>query len=76
MKAKVKMVDKLEKVGKTYNLYVKGHLLMNLTLESGHELNTEIALSIIKDIAKQGRINTNKVKPEEITFEEAEPEFN
>ena len=32
MKAKVKMVDKLESEGKTYNLYVKVHLLMNLTL--------------------------------------------
>ena len=52
MKAKVKMVDKLESEGKTYNLYVKGHLLMNLTLESGHELNAEIALDIVKDIAK------------------------
>ena len=76
MKAKVKMVDKLEKVGKTYNLYVKGHLLMNLTLESEHELNAEIALNIVKDIAKQERVNPNKVKPEDVTFEEAEPEFD
>ena len=76
MKAKVQMVDKLEKEGKTYNLYVKGHLLMNLTLESGHELNAEIALNIVKDIAKQEKVNPNKVKPEDITFEEAEPEFN
>ena len=76
MKAKVQMVDKLEKVGKTYNLYVKGHLLMNLTLESGHELNAEIALSIAKDIAKRQKVNPNKVKPEYITFEEAEPEFD
>ena len=76
MKAKVKMVDKLESEGKTYNLYVKGHLLMNLTLESGHELNAEIALSIAKDIAKRQKVNPNKVKPEYITFEEAEPEFD
>ena len=76
MKAKVQMVDKLEKVGKTYNLYVKAHLLMNLTLESGHELNEEIALNIVKDIAKQEKVNPNKVKPEDVTFEEAEPEFN
>ena len=76
MKAKVQMVDKLEKVGKTYNLYVKGHLLMNLTLESGHELNAEIALNIVKDIAKQERVNPNKVKLEDVTFEEAEPEFD
>ena len=76
MKAKVQMVDKLEKVGKTYNLYVKGHLLMNLTLESGHELNAEIALDIVKDIAKQEKVNPNKVKPEDVTFEEAEREFD
>ena len=76
MKAKVQMVDKLESEGKTYNLYVKGHLLMNLTLESGHELNAEIAFNIVKDIAKQERVNPNKVKPEDVTFEEAEPEFN
>ena len=75
-KMKVKMVDKLESEGKTYNLYVKGHLLMNLTLESGHELNAEIALDIVKDIAKQERVNPNKVKPEDVTFEEAEPEFD
>ena len=75
-KMKVKMVDKLESEGKTYNLYVKGHLLMNLTLESGHELNAEIALDIVKDIAKQEKVNPNKVKPEDVTFEEAEPEFN
>ena len=75
-KMKVKMVDKLESEGKTYNLYVKGHLLMNLTLESGHELNAEIAFDIVKDIAKQEKVNPNKVKPEDITFEEAEPEFN
>ena len=67
-KMKVKMVDKLESEGKTYNLYVKGHLLMNLTLESAHE--------IVKDIAKQERVNPNKVKPEDVTFEEAEPEFD
>ena len=76
MKARVKMVDELKNVGKTYNIYVKGRRLVNLTLERGQKLNTEIALSIIKDIAKQGRINTGKVKPEEITFEEAEPEFD
>ena len=75
-KMKVKMVDKLESEGKTYNLYVKGHLLMNLRLECGHELNAEIALNIVKDIAKQERVNPNKVKPEDVTFEEAEPEFD
>ena len=75
-KMKVKMVDKLESEGKTYNLYVKGHLLMNLTLESEHELNAEIAFDIVKDIAKQKRVNPNKVKPEDVTFEEAEPEFD
>ena len=75
-KMKVKMVDKLESEGKTYNLYVKGHLLMNLTLESGHELNAEIALDIVKDIAKQEKANPNKVKPEDVTFDEAEPEFD
>ena len=76
MKAKVKMVDKLESVGKTYNIYVKGHKIINLTLESGHELNAEMALDIIKDIAKQRGVNPNKVKPEDVTFEEAEPEFD
>ena len=76
MKAKVKMVDKLESEGKTYNLYVKGHLLMNLTLESEHELNTEIALDIVKDIAKQQGVKPDRVKPEDVTFEEAEPEFD
>ena len=75
-KMKVKMVDKLESEGKTYNLYVKGHLLMNLTLESGHELNAEIAFDIVKDIAKQEGVNPNKVKLEDVTFEEAEPEFD
>ena len=76
MKTRVKMVDELKNEGKTYNIYVKGRRLVNLTLERGQKLNTEIALSIIKDIAKQGRINNNKIKPEEITFEEAEPEFD
>ena len=75
-KMKVKMVDKLESEGKTYNLYVKGHLLMNLTLESGHELNAEIALNIVKDLAKQQGINPDSVQPEHVTFEEAEPEFD
>lgn len=76
MKAKVQMVDKLEKVGKTYNIYAKGHKIINLTLESGHELTAEIALDIVKDIAKQRRINPGKVKPKDVTFEEAEPEFD
>ena len=76
MKAKVKMVDKLNNVGKTYNIYTKGHKLINLTLESGHELNAKIALDIVKDIAKQQGVNPNKVKPEDVTFEEAEPEFD
>ena len=49
---------------------------MNLTLESGHELNAEIALDVVKDIAKQQGINPDRVKPEDVTFEEAEPEFN
>ncbi len=76
MKARVEMVDKLEKVGKTYNIYAKGHKIINLTLESGKELNAEIALDIIKDIAKQQGVNPNRVKPEDVTFEEAEPEFD
>ena len=76
MKARVKMVDELKNEGKTYNIYVKGRRLVNLTLERGQKLNTEIALSIIKDIAKQQGVNPNKVKPEDVTFEEAEPEFD
>ena len=76
MKARVEMVDKLENAGKTYNIYQKGHQLINLTLEYVHELNAEIALSIAKDIAKRQKVNPNKVKPEYITFEEAEPEFD
>ena len=76
MKARVEMVDKLESVGKTYNIYAKGHKIINLTLESGHKLNAEMALDIIKDIAKQQGVNLNKVKPEDVTFKEAEPEFN
>lgn len=76
MKAKIKMVDKLNNVGKTYNIYAKGHKLINLTLESGYELNAEIALDIVKDIAKQQGVNPDRVKPEDVTFEEAEPEFD
>ena len=72
----VKMVDKLEKVGKTYNIYVKGHRLINLTLEREKKLDAEIALDIVKDIAKQGKIRPVKIKPEDVTFEEAEPEFD
>ena len=76
MKANVKMVDKLEREGKTYNIYVKGHRLINLTLERGQKLDAEIALDIVKDIAKQGKIRQTKVKLEDVTFEEAEPEFD
>ena len=77
MKARaVKMVDELKSVGKTYNIYVKGHRLINLTLEGGRELTDEIAVSIAKDIAKQYKVSPDRVKPEEITFEEAEPEFD
>ena len=76
MKTRVEMVNKLENEGKTYNIYAKGHKLINLTLESGHELNAEIALDIVKDIAKQQGVNPNKVKLEDVTFEEAEPEFD
>lgn len=76
MKARVEMVDKLENVGKTYNIYIKGNLLVNLTLEDGRELTDEIAVNIAKDIAKQHKVSPDKVKPEEITFEEAEPEFD
>lgn len=76
MKARtVKMVDELGSVGKTYNIYVKGHRLINLTLERGQRLDVEIALDIVKDIAKQGKIHPGKVKLEDVTFEEAEPEF-
>ena len=75
MKSRVEMVDKLKKEGKTYNIYVKGHRLINLTLERGKKLDAEIALDIVKDIAKQGKIRQTKVKLEDVTFEEAEPEF-
>ena len=75
-KMKVKMVDKLKREGRTYNIYVKGHRLINLTLERGKKLDAEIALDIVKDIAKQGKIRPVKIKPEDVTFEEAEPEFN
>lgn len=76
MKARVEMVDRLKREGKTYNIYVKGHRLINLTLERGKKLDAEIALDIVKDIAKQGKIRQTKVKLEDITFEEAEPEFD
>ena len=76
MKSRVEMVDKLKREGKTYNIYVKGHRLINLTLERGKKLDAEIALDIVKDIAKQGKIRQTKVKLEDITFEEAEPEFD
>ena len=75
MKARVTMVDKLKKEGKTYNIYVKGHRLINLTLERGQKLDAEIALDIVKDVAKQGKIHPGKVKLKDVTFEEAEPEF-
>lgn len=76
MKTRVELVEKLDNAGKTYNIYIKGHQLINLTLESGHELNAEMALSIAKDAAKQQGVSPDKVKIEDITFEEAEPEFN
>ena len=76
MKVKVQMVDRLKREGKTYNIYVKGHRLINLTLERGKKLDAEIALDIVKDIAKQGKIRQTKVKLEDVTFEEAEPEFD
>ena len=76
MKSRVEMVDKLKREGKTYNIYVKGHRLINLTLERGKKLDAEIALDIVKDIAKQGKIRQTKVKLEDVTFEEAEPEFD
>lgn len=76
MKVRVEMVDKLEHVGKTYNIYAKGHKLINLTLESGHELDIEKAFIIVKDIAKQQGVNPARVKIEDVTFEEAEPEFD
>ena len=75
MKAKVTMVDELKREGKTYNIYVKGHRLINLTLERGQKLDAEIALDIVKDVAKQGKIYPGKIKLKDITFEEAEPEF-
>ena len=75
MKARVTMVDKLKREGKTYNIYVKGHRLINLTLEGGQKLDAEIALDIVKDVAKQGKIHPGKVKLKDVTFEEAEPEF-
>ena len=76
MKAKVEMVDRLKREGKTYNIYVKGHRLINLTLEGGQKLDAEIALDIVKDVAKQGKIHPGKVKLKDVTFEEAEPEFD
>ena len=76
MKARVVMVNKLKSEGKTYNIYVKGHRLINLTLERGQKLDAEIALDIVKDIAEQGKINPGKIKPKDVTFEEAEPEFD
>ena len=76
MKTRVEMVNKLENEGKTYNIYIKGNFLVNLTLEGGRELTDEIAVNIAKDIAKQYKVSPDRVKPEEITFEEAEPEFD
>ena len=76
MKARVKMVNELDNAGKSYNIHVKGHMLINLTLESGKELNAEIALDIVKDIAKQQGVNPDRVQPEDVTFKEAEPEFD
>ena len=76
MKLRVEMVDKLKREGRTYNIYVKGHRLINLTLERGQKLDAEIALDIVKDVAKQGKIHPGKIKLKDVTFEEAEPEFD
>ena len=76
MKARVKMVDKLENVGKTYTIYVKNNKFTNLTIEEGHELDAETALNIVKYIARLNDMNPDNIKPEDVTFEEAEPELD
>lgn len=76
MEARVKMVDELDNAGKSYNVYVKNNKFTNLTIEEGHELDAETALNIVKYIARLNDLNPDNIKPEDVSFEEAEPELD
>lgn len=72
----VTRVEKLHKDGKSYNIFFKGQQIINLTLEYGADLTKEKAYAIVKDVARDVNIDKSKINPNDITFEQAEPEYD
>lgn len=65
--------QKLNNVGKSYNLYYRGNLIANVSLERGHEMTQEMAFEIINQFATEAGAKPRKYV-EMATFEEAEVE--
>lgn len=63
------------KEGKTYNIYYKGKLALNITLEDGVDMSLWLALEIMNDMLRQHKMT--KVRAiEDISYEEAELDFS
>ena len=72
----VTRVEKLNKDGKTYNIFYRGQKVLNITLEYGFNLTKEKALAIIKDVARDENVDICEIEIDDITFEQGEPEFD
>lgn len=72
----VTRVEKLHRDGKSYNIFFQGQQIINLTLEYGVDLTKEKAYAIVKDVASDANIDISKIDPNDITFEQGEPEYD
>lgn len=72
----VTKVKKLNKDGKTYNIFYHGQKVLNITLEYGFNLTKEKALAIIKDVARDENVDICEIELDDITFEQGEPEYD
>lgn len=74
MKRVVKRVKKLKTEGKSYNIFFRKKLALNLTLEEGQEMTLWLAVNILSDMLRQHNLPTDMVIAD-VDFEEAEPDL-
>lgn len=70
----VEQVRKLDKEGKTYDLFYNGRIQANVTIEKNTIMNKQLALKIINDIRRSGSVKAlTDIK--KVDYKEAPPRY-
>lgn len=68
----VQRVNTLKTEGKSYDIFYKKRLALNITLERGREMTRALAVNILVDMLRQHKILTD-IRATDVTFTETEP---